>query len=143
MSCYVTYNLRVIDVQGEEMGTLPVRAVCAPPQGLALELAREAFGKYVGGVEVQRSVPAKIGRITPAVVHVSARVKVLALSPGLEPTSGGHMFVVTVKEFDESTHHNVVVWSFEVEGEEAARQRAATINDGGIGLLADVTPVAA
>ena len=79
MSALVTYDIKAIDVLGEVVGTLPVRAVCMPTRDQSLELAREAFGQYVGAVEVKRSVPAKIGRVTPASrLTVSARVKVLA-----------------------------------------------------------------
>ena len=79
MSAFVTYNIKTYDVHGEVMGTLPVRAVCKPTIDQSFELARERFGDDVGATEVTRSVPPKIGRVTPAArISVSARVKVLA-----------------------------------------------------------------
>jgi len=80
MSAYVTYNLKAIDTDGVVLGQFPVRAVCMPDRDQALELAREQFGDVVGGVECSRSIPARIGKVTPAArrTTVSARVRVLA-----------------------------------------------------------------
>lgn len=79
MSAYVTYNLKSFDSNGEVVGTFPIRAVCKPEGYQALDLAREHYDDSVMAVEVERSVPAKIGRITPAARRtVSARAKVLA-----------------------------------------------------------------
>jgi hypothetical protein len=49
-----------------------------PTPQQALDLAREQVGEDVMAAECQRSVPAKIGRVTPTTRRVSARVKVLA-----------------------------------------------------------------
>ena len=79
MSAFVTYNLTAIDRHGVVLGQLPVRAVCMPTRDQALDLVRERFGEDATAVEAVRSVPAKIGRVTPASrLTVSARVKVLA-----------------------------------------------------------------
>ena len=79
MSAFVSYNIKAFDVNGETVGTFPVRAVCKPEGWQSLDLAREHYDDSVSAVEVQRSVPAKIGRVTPAARRtVSARVKVLA-----------------------------------------------------------------
>jgi len=79
MSALVTYNLTAIDRHGVVLGQLPVRAVCMPPRDQCLELVRERFGDVAAAVEAVRSVPAKIGRVTPASrLTVSSRVKVLA-----------------------------------------------------------------
>jgi hypothetical protein len=79
MSAYVTYNVKAFDANGETIGSFPVRAVCKPEGYQALDLAREHYDDSVSAAEVERSVPAKIGRVTPAARRtVSARVKVLA-----------------------------------------------------------------
>lgn len=80
MSAYVTYNLKAADVNGVVLGQFPVRAVCKPTPDQALDLAREQYGDIVGGVTCERSVPARIGKVTPAArrTTVSTRVKVLA-----------------------------------------------------------------
>ena len=79
MSAYVTYNIKAIDRHGEVLGQLPVRSVSMPDRDQSLALAREAFGEDATSTLTSRSVPAKIGRITPASrLTVSARVKVLA-----------------------------------------------------------------
>lgn len=80
MSAYVTYNLKAVDQDGVVLGQLDVRSVCMPDRDHALEMAREKFGDIVGGVECKRSIPARIGKVTPAARRhtVSARVKVLA-----------------------------------------------------------------
>lgn len=79
MSAFVTYSLKAIDRHGEVIGKRDVRAVCMPTRDECLALVREQFGEDATAVEAVRSVPAKIGRITPASrLTVSARVKVLA-----------------------------------------------------------------
>ena len=80
MSAYVTYNLTAIDAHGVVLGQLPVRAVSMPPRDQALDLVREQFGDVACAVECVRSIPARIGKVTPAARRhtVSARVKVLA-----------------------------------------------------------------
>lgn len=78
MSAYVTYNVRAFDANGEQVAMFPVRAVCMPTGDEALALARENVGEDVMAAEAHRSVPAKIGRVTPATRRVSARVKLLA-----------------------------------------------------------------
>jgi hypothetical protein len=78
MSAYVTYNVRAFDADGQQVAMFPVRAVCMPSPQQALDLAREQVGEDVMAAECQRSVPAKIGRVTPTTRRVSARVKVLA-----------------------------------------------------------------
>lgn len=79
MSAYVTYNLTAVDADGVVLGQLPVRAVSMPEPHQALELVRERFGDVACGVEARRSIPARIGRVTPAGrMTVSARVRVLA-----------------------------------------------------------------
>jgi len=79
MSALVTYDIKGFDSNGELLGKFPVRAVCKPQRDELLDLAREHFGEDVTAAEVQRSVPAKIGKYTPAARRtVSARVKVLA-----------------------------------------------------------------
>jgi hypothetical protein len=78
MSAYVTYNVRAFDADGQQVAMFPVRAVCAPTPQQALDLAREHVGEGVMAAESQRSVPPKIGRVTPATRRVSARVKLLA-----------------------------------------------------------------
>lgn len=78
MSCYVTYNVRAFDADGQQVAMFPVRAVCKLTAGQALELAREQVGEDVMAAECQRSVPAKIGKVTPSTRRVSARVKILA-----------------------------------------------------------------
>lgn len=79
MSCYVTYDITGFDANGLRTCTMPVRAVCKPQGHEAIAILREKFGDDVSAAEVQRSVPAKIGRYTPATRRtVSARAKVLA-----------------------------------------------------------------
>lgn len=78
MSAYVTYDIRAFDADGEQVAKFPVRAVCAPTGDQALALAREHVGEDVMAAESHRSVPPKIGRVTPVTRRVSARVKVLA-----------------------------------------------------------------
>ena len=78
MSAYVTYNVRAFDANGEQVAMFPVRAVCMPTGDEALALARNEVGEDIMAAECQRSVPAKIGRVTPATRRVSARVKILA-----------------------------------------------------------------
>lgn len=78
MSCYVTYDIRAFDADGQQVGMFPVRAVCKPTPGQCLDLARDHFGFDIMAAEGQRSIPAKIGRVTPATRRVSARVKILA-----------------------------------------------------------------
>lgn len=126
MSAYVTYNLKAADVDGVVLGQLDVRAVCMPDRDHALELAREKFGDVVGSVECKRSVPAKIGRVTPAArrTTVSARVKVLAL-PGqrLSCVLEGTMYHVTISVYDRADHRHQIVDEHDVEdGSLAARQ---------------------
>lgn len=77
MSAYVTYMVTVFDADGVELGSFPVRAVCPPTADQAMELATEQYGN-ASAVEVRRSIPAKIGHVTPAARRVSARVRVLA-----------------------------------------------------------------
>lgn len=77
MAAYVTYNVTTFDSNGERLGVFPVRAVCAPTLGQALGLAIERDTR-ASAVEVIRSIPAKIGRHTPATRRVSARVRILA-----------------------------------------------------------------
>lgn len=79
MSAFVTYNVIAFDADGQRLGLFPIRAVCMPEGWQALDLAREHFDDSVSATEVERSVPAKIGRVTPAARRtVSARVRVLA-----------------------------------------------------------------
>lgn len=79
MSAFVSYNVIAFDADGQRLGLFPIRAVCKPEGYQALDLAREHYDDSVSAVEVSRSVPAKIGRVTPAARRtVSARVKVLA-----------------------------------------------------------------
>lgn len=79
MSAYVTYNLTAVDTHGVVLGQLPVRAVCMPTRDQSLDLVREAFGDVATAVECVRSIPARIGKVTPAARRtVSARAKVLA-----------------------------------------------------------------
>ena len=78
MSAYVTYNVRAFDADGQQVAMFPVRAVCMPTPAEALALAREQVGEDVMAAECQRSVPPKIGRVTPTTRRVSARVKILA-----------------------------------------------------------------
>jgi hypothetical protein len=80
MSAFVTYNLTAIDAHGVVLGQLPVRSVSMPARDHCLELVREQFGDRATAVECVRSIPARIGKVTPASRRhtVSARVKVLA-----------------------------------------------------------------
>jgi hypothetical protein len=79
MSAYVTYDLTGFDTDGLRVCTMPIRAVCKPEGYEAVALLREKFGDDVAAAEIARSVPAKIGRYTPASRRtVSARAKVLA-----------------------------------------------------------------
>lgn len=79
MSAYVTYNVKGFDADGLAVCTLPIRAVCKPSGPEAIGILREQFGESVTAAEVERSVPAKIGKYTPASRRtVSARARVLA-----------------------------------------------------------------
>ena len=79
MSAFVTYDVTGFNADGLKVCTMPIRAVCKPQGHEAIAILREKFGDDVTAAEVQRSVPAKIGRYTPATRRtVSARAKVLA-----------------------------------------------------------------
>lgn len=78
MSAYVTYDIRAFDANGEQVAMFPVRAVCKPTPDQCLDLARERLGFDIMAAEGSRSVPPKIGRVTPASRRVSSRVKILA-----------------------------------------------------------------
>jgi hypothetical protein len=79
ISAFVTYDIAGFDADGLKVATMPIRAVCKPEGHEAIAILRERFGEVVMAAEVQRSVPAKIGRYTPATRRtVSARARVLA-----------------------------------------------------------------
>ena len=79
ISAYVTYDLIGFNADGLKVCTMPIRAVCKPQGHEAVAILQEQFGDDVMAAEVKRSVPAKIGKYTPATRRtVQARAKVLA-----------------------------------------------------------------